>query len=316
MRLGTTATLLAAGALALATTTPAHAYEFKPSWGYAFIDDRPFNDPNGGALLPATQVSPRGRLNDVRPPDGYDVRVTVYTFREGSAEHSMATESIDEGDFVSTPFVWRFDISPHVVDYIAFDFCKVRPGGSAVQCEPRLRISRPDPAGPPGSPPPPPPPTDADRDGTSPPADCNDNNATVWPGAPEVAGNGIDENCDGTDPPARITAVVQSAWKATSRGARVLRLRVRDAPANARAQVRCLGRRCAFERRGLPVGRDGRANLRPLVRRRLRPKTTLEVRITAPNSIGKVVRYPIRRRRIPQGRTMCLPPGTRKPTRC
>jgi hypothetical protein len=169
---------------------------------------------------------------------------------------------------------------------------------------------------PPG-PPPPPGAVDRDGDGVAPPADCRDNNATVWPGAPEIPGNGIDDDCAGGDAPARITATVKHGWRVTGRGARVLRLRVAGAPRGAKVTVRCLGKRCRFERRKATVRASGGADLRRLVRRHLMPVgTTLEVRIVAPNAVGKVVRFKIRRGRIPDGRTLCLPPGTRKPERC
>jgi Ca2+-binding RTX toxin-like protein len=40
---------------------------------------------------------------------------------------------------------------------------------------------------------------DGDGDGISPPADCNDGNAAVKPGATEVPGNGLDDDCAGGD---------------------------------------------------------------------------------------------------------------------
>lgn len=42
--------------------------------------------------------------------------------------------------------------------------------------------------------------SDQDNDGvTSEDGDCDDNDASVYPGADDSAGDGIDQNCDGTD---------------------------------------------------------------------------------------------------------------------
>ncbi len=60
-----------------------------------------------------------------------------------------------------------------------------------------------------------------------------------------------------------------------------------------------------------------RANLGPLFKRaKLRVGAVVEVRVTAPGAIGKVVRFTMRRRAIPRTTRLCLPAGAVKPGRC
>jgi putative metal-binding protein len=181
---------------------------------------------------------------------------------------------------------------------------------------------------PPASAPPPPPgspaPVDRDRDGVLPPLDCDDRNAAHRPGATDVPGNGVDENCDGADsplpagaPPARLIATVANFWEAGTRVTRLVRMRVRDAPPGATVAVSCLARRCALRRRTVATGANGEASLMPMFRRhRLRVGTVVEIRISYPNTIGKVLRYKTRPRRLPKVRVLCLPPGAAKPAGC
>ena len=44
-------------------------------------------------------------------------------------------------------------------------------------------------------------PDDADGDGHNTSVDCDDADASRYPGAPETCGDGVDQNCDGADPP-------------------------------------------------------------------------------------------------------------------
>ena len=116
----------------------------------------------------------------------------------------------------------------------------------------------------------------------------------------------------------RIDSSVSSRWgfDRLERFIFLLRLRVKAPPKGAVAELRCRGRRCPFARKRTSRVRRNRIDvLRVLSKRqrRFRPRQTLQLRITAPGHIGKVVKFRLRRGRIPSGRTFCLPPGAQRP---
>jgi putative metal-binding protein len=328
LRRSTLLALPVVAGLALAGGRAAQAHEFKPAWGYAFIDDAPFNDPAaGGALLPSTRVFPRGYIRDTTV-DGRDVRLSVFVFRAGNAS-SQKSFSVDEGDFKNVSFDQVVDISPFAVTYLAYDFCRFNPSNGVVEvCETRHRIGRPAEPTPTPTPTatatatprggtPQPSPTDADADGVPVPADCWDTNATVFPGAREIPGNSVDDDCSGGDAPGRLTATIKSKWVTAGRRVQLDTLRVLEAPEGALVEVTCQGAHCPFKRRSRSVDAKGNAPLMKFFKhRRLRPRITIDVRVTYPNWIGRVGRFTLKRVDVPNMQRLCLPPGITKPQRC
>jgi hypothetical protein len=116
------------------------------------------------------------------------------------------------------------------------------------------------------------------------------------------------------------STTVPNGWSVIGKRATLTRLEVKRLRAGARVEIRCIGKKCPFKRvkaKGKP--KRGTLNLLKTLkgkRRKFRAGQTLEIRITAPRVIGKVVRYPIRAGKIPKAKELCLPPGTRRPTRC
>lgn len=122
----------------------------------------------------------------------------------------------------------------------------------------------------------------------------------------------------------RINAEVAHAWRAFRHFTTIARLVVRGVPAGASVELRCIEpkpragrrRRCAFKRKGVPV-RGSQANARAALKRKsLKVGVTLEVRIVKPAAVGKVVRFKIRARKLPEVSRLCLPPGATQPGSC
>ena len=134
----------------------------------------------------------------------------------------------------------------------------------------------------------------------------------------EIRGNNIDENCDGRAQPfPSITSPVSLSWSVAGPRTTLVRLRLRQLPTGAAVQLRCSGPRCPFKRKSAGRPRRGKLDALPAFgrKRTLRAGATLEVRITAPGMIGKVVRYKARDGKPPKVSTLCLRPGARTPQR-
>ena len=72
-----------------------------------------------------------------------------------------------------------------------------------------------------------------------------------------------------------------------------------------------------MRRASLRASRSGTLQLGKLVKKRkLRPRSVLEVRILEGGKIGKVTRYTTARKRLPRRAVKCLAPGALKPGAC
>jgi Ca2+-binding RTX toxin-like protein len=167
---------------------------------------------------------------------------------------------------------------------------------------------------------------DADRDGFPAGAgrDCDDTNPAVNPGARDVPGNGVDEDCTGGPAPfTLIDATIASSFGVRGARTHVNALTVKRLPAGARVVLTCkppsgARRACPFRRiaRSFTATRR-RLALAPAFRdRALRVGTRLEIRVTAPEQIGKLLRFRTRDGALPRKRSRCLVPGAARPSRC
>ena len=128
----------------------------------------------------------------------------------------------------------------------------------------------------------------------------------------------------GGGPPAtpQIFSPVRVLWGVDKKRIYLLRMKALDVPRGGKVELRCKGKRCPYKRTSSKKRRKGDITLfkeikpRKVVgkkKRSFRAGQTLQLRITAPGHIGKVLKYRLRKGRIPSGQPLCLPVGGNKP---
>jgi hypothetical protein len=86
-------------------------------------------------------------------------------------------------------------------------------------------------------------------------------------------------------------------------------------PTGGRVTIACRGRGCPFSRKTFRRARSVTLT-RYFAGAHLLPGATVDVRITAPNSVGKDALLTTRSGAGPTEVDLCLPPGARKPLKC
>lgn len=120
-------------------------------------------------------------------------------------------------------------------------------------------------------------------------------------------------------PVAKITASVQAKWSVTKTFTKVVKLAVVSVPAGATVKVTCTGKKlgCPFTSKTYAVAAGGTVTLTKLFKgKKLKAKARIEIRITQPGAIGKVVEFTIRKTKVPATTVRCLAPGASAPSAC
>jgi Putative metal-binding motif len=162
---------------------------------------------------------------------------------------------------------------------------------------------------------------DLDRDGFILPGDCDDNNATVHPGARESPQDGVDQDCSGHD--ARFPALgsrVRIAVGFLAAATRITSLTLENLPEGTKIRVSCRDRKhsCPFDRRTMQNRRAKRriALTRLFHNAALRQGAVVEVRITKAATLGLVTRLRMRNGRVPSRSEHCLDPRDSRRVAC
>jgi hypothetical protein len=106
-------------------------------------------------------------------------------------------------------------------------------------------------------------------------------------------------------------------WAFSSTFAFATQLSMSGLPRKSHVAVVCHGGGCPFARKSFAAPKRGNLDVAPALKQRhLSVSSTVELQITATNTVGEVVRFTVLSANLPKESFLCLPPGARTPSAC
>ena len=106
-------------------------------------------------------------------------------------------------------------------------------------------------------------------------------------------------------------------WAFSSTFAFASELSMSGLPRKSHVAVVCHGGGCPFARKSFAAPKRGKLDVAPALKQRhLGVGSTVDLQITATNTVGEVVRFTVLSAKVPKETFLCLPPGARTPSAC
>ena len=116
---------------------------------------------------------------------------------------------------------------------------------------------------------------------------------------------------------ARLHVTPAYQWAFSNTFAFATELKLSGLPRKSHVTVVCHGGGCPFAHKSFAAPKHGSLDVAPaLKQRRLNVGSTVDLQITAANTVGEVVRFTVLAGKLPKESFLCMPPGTRAPVAC
>lgn len=116
---------------------------------------------------------------------------------------------------------------------------------------------------------------------------------------------------------ARLHMVPAYQWAFSKTFAFATQLALSGLPRKSHVTVLCHGGGCPLSKRSFTAPKHGKLDLAPALKRRhLGVGSTVDLQITAANTVGEVVRFTVLSGKLPRETFLCLPPGAHAPSAC
>jgi CSLREA domain-containing protein len=116
---------------------------------------------------------------------------------------------------------------------------------------------------------------------------------------------------------ARLHILPAYQWAFSKTFAFATQLTLSGLPRKSHVAVVCRGNRCPFARRSFRAPKRGKLDAAAALKQRhLGVGSTVDLQITATNTVGEVVRFTVLSGKLPKESFLCLPPGARTPSAC